>query len=70
MAIAMYSVNMTKAMQQSSRDPMSEDEKQAIEDYFKNRGLFNRLKRQSFGPDIEARLDVNTIGRPHGYHGI
>jgi len=41
--------------------PMSEDEKQAIEDYFKNRGLFIEYDRNSFGPDIETRLDVNTI---------
>ncbi len=41
--------------------PMTEDERQAIEDYFKNRGLFIEYDRMSFGPDIEARLDVNMI---------
>ena len=41
--------------------PMTEYEKQAIEDYFKNRALFIEYDRFSFGPDIESRLDINII---------
>ena len=41
--------------------PMTEDERQAIEDYFKNRELFIEYDRFSFGPDIESRLDINMI---------
>ena len=40
---------------------MTEYEKQAIEDYFKNRALFIEYDRFSFGPDIESRLDINII---------
>jgi hypothetical protein len=41
--------------------PMTEDEKQAIKDYFKNRNLFIEYDRFSFGPDIESRLDINIM---------
>jgi len=38
---------------------MSDEERKAIEDYFKNRGLFIEYERVGFGPDLDARLDIN-----------